>query len=90
MKNLEKFLKSNNAEIPAKARAAIRHHIGHGNNSRAASLLPDHLHAQFRAALEADYREKVKGKAFETLNFYKEHGSPKSSVIMATNFRFAR
>ncbi|MBK8225398.1 MAG: hypothetical protein IPK73_30660 [Candidatus Obscuribacter sp.] len=69
MKHLEQFLTQNADEIPPETRATIRHHIGHGNNSRAASLLPDHLHAQFRAALEADYREKVKGKAFETLNF---------------------
>ncbi len=91
MKHFEKFLRQNAKEIPPKTRAAIRHHIGHGNNGKAASLLEAHLLPDFRAAISADYYAKVEGQPFEADKaMYKEHGSPKSSVIMPVKIRLAR
>lgn len=91
LKHLEQFLSEHSNEIPPEIRAAIRGHIGHGNNSRAAKLIPWHLEPEFRSAIQADHSEKVEGEPVDAKDFmYKEHGSPKSSVIMPANFRFAR
>lgn len=84
MKHLEHFLSEHSDEIPPEIRAAIRGHIGHGNNARAAKLIPWHLEPEFRAAMQADHSEKVQGEPVEAKALmYKDMGGGKPTPILA-------